>query len=91
MVLHRVFFPAGVFESSFPVGMQEDLLSLLVLHRVSFPHRDSQGLPSLLVLHKFPILKFYHDNQIKQAVSEKIFKNKIAAVIAILDFQSAQS
>ena len=49
----------------------------------SFEAGASQGLLSLLVLHKFPTLKFYHGNQTKQAVSEmKTFKTKIAAVVA---------
>ena len=43
------------------------------------------------MLHKFLALKFYHGNQTKQAVSEvKTFKNKMAAVVAILFFSVFQ-
>ena len=50
LVRNRVFFPSGV---------QQDLF----LHGSSVPAGDSQGLLSLLVLHKFPTLKFYYVNQ----------------------------
>ena len=82
--------------SSFPAVVQQGVLFLLVCKRIffpywcftgcSFPAGDSQGFLSLLVLHKFPISKFCHGHQTKQAVSEKkTFKNKM---VAILDFGS---
>ena len=52
----------------------QGLLSLLMLHRLffpfwhitwSFPAGASHGLAPLLVFHKFPALKFCHNNQTK--------------------------
>ena len=54
----------------------------------SFTAGDSQDFLSLLVLHKFPTLKFYHGNQTKEAISKKMFKNKMAAVVTIFDLGS---
>ena len=97
--LIRVFFPCWYATgSSFPAGVQPGFFSCWYARGFSYPAGaslpagDSQGLLSLLVLHKFPTLKFYHGNQTKQAISEmRIFKNKMTAVVAIFEFQSAQS
>ena len=73
----------------FVAGVQEGLLSLLVCNRVyargsSLPDGVSQGTLSLLVihrifslllLHKFPTLRFYHGNQTK-AISVKTLKTR---------------
>ena len=89
LVRNSVFYPCWcAIGPSFPVGMQEDHLSLLVLHMMFFPAGDSPGLLSLLVLSNLTTLKFYHGNQTKQAVSEKKCKNEMAAVVTILDFLS---
>ena len=65
LVHHMVFFPCWCF-TFFPVGTSHGLLSLLVHHMVLFPcWCFTSNLLALLVFHKFPTLKFCHNNQTK--------------------------